>query len=365
MRTRVIIRKAEKKDNSELLHLGRQAVQEGVLSYYSDQSPDFFSLLDAISESYTLWVAEEENRICGCIGEFASKVLFNGEKAQGVYIGELKVLPEARGMLAFSLGFHVGRRSNQSGYDVGFGFILDGNQRSKKLSEFIVKKYVPNPRISWVNSYQLLPIKKYRVDPAYHVRTATKKDIASIARLLKTQYASYHFSPLFSETWLEREISRQPAFSIQNFRIAEVKGKTVACAAFWDQSGMRKTIISKFSFTIKTVFFLLNILRPIYHIPQIPGPGEALNYRYLRFPAAIKSHKNALKAIVHREINTLGRDRSFHFLWGSFHENDPLNDLVRDMKKIKTRTHMYTAVLSDHVAQIPSRDPVYVDFSLI
>ena len=360
-----MIRKAEQSDNCSLLQLGRKAVQEGVLSYYSDQSPDFFSLLDAMSVSYFLWVAEEKNRVSGCVGEFASEVLYYGEKVKSVYIGELKVLPEARGMLALSLGFHAGRRSKEAGYDVGFGFILDGNQRSRKLSEFVVKKYFPHPRVSRVDSYQLLPIKKYKVDAAYDIRIAKEKDIPAISRLLKAQYASYHFSPAFSRIWLENEVTRHPSFSIENFRIAEIDGQPVACAAFWDQSGMRKMVVNRFSFAIKAVILLLNVLRPFYRIPKVPRQGEALKYQYLRFPAAEKNHLNALKAIIHKEINTLGNDRSFHFLWGSFHETDPLSSVVRDVKKMNTRTHMYSAALSDHVVQIQDQDPVYVDFSLI
>ncbi len=358
------IRLATKEDNAALLNLSKSAPQEGVLSYYSDQSPDFFHLISLMGDDYKLWVSDSDGKINGCIAEVYRKVYYEGKIVNQIYVGELKVHLQARGMLALSLLTHVNKLIAKSGaFDIGESFILEGNERSRKLVEFYAHKVNKETNAGYAESFQLLPIKNYKVSSDYFLRKATEADIDTIVELLQKTYENHNGTPLFSREWLERETSRTPSFKIDNFIIAEKN----ACAAFWDQSSIRKNIVLKLAFSLRFIKGVLAILRPIVKLPPVPRIGEEIKYEYLRFPAAKKGEEAALKSIIHAELNRSRNVQQYHFIWATFHENDLLKECVADCKKLKSRAYVKYLGFSDNVVfeGNTTGTPSYVDFSVV
>ena len=123
------------------------------------------------------------------------------------------------------------------------------------------------------------------VSRRYTYRQAKVEDLKEISNLLSAFYRDYDGSVSFSPEALEKLFSQDPSFSIENMYVVEKAGKILACLAVWDQFSFRRTVVEKFSSTIKKLVRFLHILRPILPLPPLPAEGAALRYVFIRMPA--------------------------------------------------------------------------------
>jgi len=363
------IRKAKPEDNSSLLDIARSAPMEGIVTAYIDQSPDFFCMPSLQGEEHEVWVADNEGKIEGCIVEVYKTLRYNGGVHKTFYVGDLKVRPESRGTLGISLSSHIVKEAKAKGFALGECFVIDGNEKMLKVLDWLSKKIFTKVHSGYAYIYQLMPYRSYKVSSKYHIRIACNKDIPVIASLLNTTYKNYSSAPVFSEQYLGHLVANTPDFSIENFRIAAFNGKDVACAAFWDQDSIRRTVIVKFSFAGKLAVQFLRAIRPIFGFPKLPKPGSVLRYTFMRFPAYQKGHIDAVRNILHAESNALKKQKKYHFIWAGFHQSDPLGSCVQKMWKMKMKINIFHLKFSEGVELLPEENsqtqPVYVDFSLI
>ncbi|PIS30316.1 MAG: hypothetical protein COT43_02040 [Candidatus Marinimicrobia bacterium CG08_land_8_20_14_0_20_45_22] len=365
----MIIRQATPKDNAALLELARQTPSHGIITMYSDQSPDFFKFLRMASDEYIVWVADSNGHLDGTAAEMYQNVQFFGKQVSLLTVGEMKASPNAKTAVGVSLLRHVAKNPANRLRDLGIAYILEGNSRAKRLYElFLSKKYVHRDLGNVVSSL-IIPYRFYLVKSECRIRKAHLNDLPAIAEILQETYRSYDLSPEFSVEWLERELQKTDSLSIRDFDVAELNGRIVACAAFWDQTDIRKKIVLEFSPLLQLAMTLFRAFGTMLNFPELPRKGESLNFCYLRFPAARENHLSALKAIIHQRINSIRRERYFHVLIASFHQSDPLKDCIFRLPKISIKTHILIANLSGKV-DLSANDskeirPIYTDLSLV
>jgi len=362
-------RLATEQDNLALLDLCKQAPMEGIVTAYVDQSPNFFTMPMMQGDDFKVWVADNNGSIDGCVVESYKTMRYNGEIKKTFYIGDMKVRPEARGILGLKLSSFVINQAKIKGYSLGECFIIDGNEKMRKVLEWLATKIFTKTDSGYANIYQVMPYRKYNTSKKYTVRIATEKDISQIASILESTYKDYSGAPVFENGGLLQFLSKTETFTIYNFRVAEKDGKIVACAAFWDQDNIRRTVVQQFSKVGKIALFLLKGLKPILGLPKLPKLGDSLKYLFLRFPAIVDNDIEALRAILHHESNQIRVLKRYHFIWASFHQADPLASCISKMWKIKMKVNIFHFKFMEGVDLIPSEkaaeQPVYVDFSLI
>ncbi len=365
----MIIRHATKNDNEALLDLCKKAPMQGVVTAYVDQSPDFFTMPSLQGEDFTVWVAEDKGVVCGCVVEAYKTILYNGKFQKIFYIGDLKVAPESRGTLGLKLSIHVVNEAKSKGFALGECYIIDGNLKMTKVVDWLSTKIFTKENAGFAEIFQLIPLKKYTVNKKYNIRTATESDVSEISALLHSSYSSYSSSPFFSENSLAAILKSNSFFSIDNFLVAEVNGKIVACTSFWDQSSIRRTVVTKFSGYGKIGVTILKLLRPLTKLPNLPNEGDMLKYIYLRFPAALNNNIDALQSILHYKSNLIRKEQKYHFIWAGFHQADPLSQIVNKMWKMKMKVNIIHFKFLDGVDLIPEsecvKQPVFVDFSVV
>jgi len=363
------IRKAIKEDNEKLLDLAKSAPMEGIVTAYIDHSPDFFHMPSIQGDDCQVWVADKDDEVEGCIVEVYKTMNYNGGVYKSFYIGDLKVRPKSRGTLGITLSSHIVKEAKSKGFALGECFVIDGNEKMLKVLDWLSKKIFTKVHSGYAIIYQLLPYRKYRVSSKYSIRTASNNDIPSIVKLLQETYKNYSSSPVFTEEYIKNIINNTADFGIENFRIASYNNQDVACAAFWDQYKIRRTVVKKFNTSGKIVVNTLKIVQPLFGFPKLPNAGDALNYTFLKFPAAHSSYIDALRDIIHSESNSLRKLRKYHFIWAGFHQADPLSASVKKMWNMKMKINIFHLKFSEEVELLSeeksSDQPVYVDFSLI
>jgi RimJ/RimL family protein N-acetyltransferase len=281
----------------------------------------------------------------------------------------MKVRHEARGTLGLKLSSHVIAQAKQKGYALGECFIIDGNEKMIKVLEWLGTKIFTRALAGHAMIYQIPPVRNYRVDKSYSIRHACEKDIPRIAELLREQYRDYSSSPVFNRDEFIHMLRADASFGIENFKIAEKDGQIVACAAFWDQQTIRRTVVEEFSRKGALAVSVLRFMNPLLKLPSLPSRGDVLKYIYLRFPAHEPDHSAALRAIIRQESNHLRKLRLYHFIWAGFHQADPLASCINGMVKLNMKVNIFHLKFSDEVELISETlsdsKPVYVDFSLI
>lgn len=365
----MVIRQATSADNAALLELARQTPSHGVITMYSDQSPDFFAFLRMASDDYIVWAADSDGHIDGTVTEMYQNVRFSGEQVSLLTVGEMKASPDAKTAVGVSLLRHVAKNPANRPRDLGIAYILEGNSRAKRLYElFLSKKYLHRD-LGHVVSSLIIPYRFFSVKNEYRIPKAHMEDLPAIAEVLKETYRSYDLSPEFSVEWLSRELQKTDSLGIRDFDVAEMNGQIVACAAFWNQTDVRKKIVLEFSPVLQLAMTLFRAFGTILNFPELPKKGESLNFCYLRFPAARENHRSALKTIIRKRIDFIRRERYFHALIASFHQSDPLKDCISRLPNISIRTHVMIADLSGKVDLSPNDSkeihPIYTDLSLV
>jgi predicted N-acetyltransferase YhbS len=309
----------------------------GSISAYTDRSPDFFKFSQSQGDDYATFIAEKEGVVVGCISCITSTVRIDGQIIKRLYMGDLKVAPEAGRMnLAKKLSsLPLKMALDDKSYGLVDLDIIENNQRALKLPSWIDREVCNLKGTGILSTYQLMPFRNYPKTKGYSVRPARSEDVPAMAQILHETYKNYDCSPLFDEGALEKELKRTSSFNIESFRVAERNGVVVACAAFWDQSDIRKTVVTTYSLKVKITLSLLSFLKLFLAIPTLPNPGQALEYLYFRFPGCLPGEQEAIRAILHAECNNLRFAKKYHFIWAGFHENDPLLDTISNIWKIK------------------------------
>lgn len=365
------IRKASEVDNDQLLSLARRTPMIGSVSAYTDRAPDFFRFSKLQGNKHVTYVAEEKGTVVGSVTCVSRSVRFGGKTVKQLYGCDLKVVPEARKLqLGKKLStIWIEEAIKDESYQLGELEVIDDNKRALNIVSWISQELCPSKNAGIVKTYQLMPFRPYRKIKGYAVRRATIEDIPKIARILHETYKNHDCSPLFDDSALEAELEKDESFNIDCFRVAEKEGVVVACAAFWDQSHIRQTVVTTYSTKVQICLAILSVLKAFLPIPPLPKPGRPLKYLYFRLPGSLPGHREALRAILHDESNKLRSLKKYHFIWAGFHQNDPLSKVLCEMWKIDFNVNLFQfdprrSLGFENKTEEPQR-PVYIDLSLI
>lgn len=362
------LREAAPADNETLIELTRQTPMIGAVTAYVDRAPDFFALTKLQGERHRLWIAEENAEPLGCVCGVSRTVRYRGRKVRQLYGCDLKVHPRARGKKAGKIlaRHYLTHALENSEFDMAEVEVIAGNDRSLNVASWMGEELCPSVHAGMAHIYQVLPYRRYRVDSAFDIRPASADDVPAIANLLHETYEDYASSPLFDEGHLERALDQGHGFGIDCLRVAEHRGRIVAAAAFWDQFDMRRTVVQKVTAQTAALLAGLRVIGPLVGLPSPPRKGRPLRHLFLRFPAAHKEHLDALRSLVHAELNAMKKRGLHQFLWASFHQADPLSRCVEKTWKTKISTNIFHFATSDETTLFEDAShPSYVDFALI
>lgn len=364
------IRKALPTDNSALIDLTRAAPMEGVLTAYLDRAPDFFAVSSLQGSASQTYVAHDGERIVGCATCIDRTVTYSGRTVRQMYGADMKVEPSARGgRIAKELVRFFYERSKKQGYDMFMSAVMGNNNAALKLVRWINDNVTTAYPAGRVHNVAILPFRRYAPIADYTLGPARPEDLPRIAELLRSTYERYNDRPEFSVRQLADELGRDPSFSLSCFRVARRRGEIVAIAAFWDQHAIRRTTVLEYNWQGKLLISAVRAARRWIPLADPPAPGEPLRSKYLRYPGCVQGEIDGLRAILRAELETIRKERIYHFIWAGFHETDPLRTCLDGLWKFGVDAVVFHGTASDDLALLSpeqaARIPTYVDPSLV
>jgi GNAT superfamily N-acetyltransferase len=363
------IREAALDDNQRLIELVRRCPIKGSVQVILDRHPDYFAMTRMQGDRSYIYVAENmQGELVGSVA-FVERTEYQAQQAFKVlHFSDLRTDPAYRRTRIAAKFIEIYRQKLlEEGYHYGMAEILEGNVAPVKAQRLLGEGINVVPRGA-MDLYQLLPLWPYRSSQHYRTRTATPEDVPRIADLLQQCYRHVSGIPPFTVEWLERATQQHASFGVGDIWLAENQtGELLACVATWDQKGLRKTIATRFSRSMRIVVRILALLGLVWRLPPTPVEGEPLRYLYLRWPASRPGQGPALNALIKRVMREVRSRGEHQFVAVGFHEKDRLRTCLRGIVRIKSRIHLYMHQVKSTCSVLPAGgDPLpFVDPGLI
>lgn len=338
------VRPANEGDNQKLIDLARRCPMKGQLEMYTDRYPDFFATNRVQGEKAYIYLVETPDlKVVGCAA-FTEKLERRGDRdIKVLHIGDLRSDPDIRRGKVATIMIEVYRGMLNSGeYDHGIVEVLHGNSAARNLNKIIDDQYFISEE-GFMNFYQLVPFRSYRISKSWQYRLAREGDLPDIVELFAANYGLAPGAPHFTLEWLKREIAIDPSFQLDHIWVAvDGSDKVVAAMGLWDQTSFRRTVATKFTKGIKGAVRLLAAVGLLWKLPPIPREGQALKFAYGRWPVAKAENVEALGSLIRFVLNRVHRDRNHQFLSIGFHESDPLAKALDGITKVQEKIEIFT-----------------------
>ena len=318
------VRPAAPADGPALLELTRQTPMQADISLQIERDPDFFALSRARGRPTTV-VAEVAGEIVGC----ASSIRRPGRLSSGIgeigVLADLKVRPDQRRQgvaraLLDALAEHEATRPPA----VFIAATAVGNDAVDAVAQaFGAGRGLA--RLANFTSFQLLPmLPPRRTD----TRQATQADHDELAALLHEFHRDRGLSCPFADGGLQAVLDASPDMDIGSYRVVEREGRLVAAVACWKPVSLKSTRIVSMPAGLLAFARTMRALSHALPLPRLPVPGEMLAFHYLRHPAHLPGHDDAMRALIRAEVDAARAARAHFALW-TCADGDPLADFVR------------------------------------
>jgi GNAT superfamily N-acetyltransferase len=347
------IRDATRADNGGLLALTATTPMRGDISIRSDRYPDFFRLLDRRGPSHVL-VAEEGERIVGCVSVAGVPALIHGEVETIHYLGDLKVHPDHQGTgLAVRLLKSMHRALLAAGADLVVCTAAYGNR--EVLTFFDGRAGLPAPvPLGVFHIYQLVPSRWRRATPECEARE--EPDHPDLYAFYQGHVGRYQFGPVSSPGSL---------WGARHWVVR--RGSTIRAAlSLVDTWDARQNVLIRLPRSLGAVVGVLRLLQRIVPIAHVPGPGDPIRTLYVKALACVDGADDAVDALL-RQARKSAFDGNYHFVAVGVHEEDPSGRWFAGIPKFTYKSLAFVWGLRrsrDELRRLTEGVP-YEDYSLL
>lgn len=267
-----MIREANHDDGRALQSIQSRCIAGNTLKIATVNGPDFFARTSAY-ENCKVFVIYEGDRIVGSVACAVLDTVINGELEKTGYIFQAFVAPEFRGRgIARQLYEHCERFLKGQGVRMGYGLIMQDNLANRRAAEKAGYEAYEGPRIEYLFTFRKMPVES----TTKRVRTMSPGDAGTVCDLLNAMWMGHDlYEPMTKEKLLS-DTERIPGFGLGNILVVEEDGRIVACALYWDWSGITKITVKSWNIRIKMTSIALDIARAFCDLPVLTRPGNTL-----------------------------------------------------------------------------------------
>ncbi len=349
---RVRFEPAQRKDDTELRALLHNTPMGGAISVAFLRDPGYFSATRIQGTFTQVFIAKSGDRIVAAATRAIRPTFLNGEKIDGGYLSDLRILPEYRRGTTLVRGYRYLRELHGDGRTpIYTSVIVEDNEAALETvaaNRADMPRYTDQGRI-------LTPMialkKRLPVIPA-DIRRATWADLPAIVKKLNEQ--KMQFQPAYTEDDLLD--GRLQNLRIDNFRLLHRGGKLAGVMAAWNQRSFRQTVVKKYSGWVGTFRPLINLARK----PALPATGEALRFFYVAFAAT--DHPDDYRALLRSIYNEAVDGPDTHMIAG-LHERDPRTASFEEYSRNHFAGRLFS-VTFDGPVELDNRIP-YVEAALL
>lgn len=373
------IRVARRADNEALCAVAAAAAMQSDITVSADRSPDFFAFYDQYGgmlepassrdrDGYICLLAAHGDLVVGTAGAAFRTLRQGGETIRIAYPMDARVHPDYQRKGVFkALWPPLRSEIDAAGVDAIVGFVLHGNERAHRS----VLQMFPTGTLRQAGSFQLLHFSMYwpyREPRGLEIEAATEEDLDEIADLLSATYADYSFAPRMDPAWLDAVMARSPGYNLSQIHLVRDTGRIRAMVGLWDQAAVRRLVVHRNPLPVTLGIAASKVLHAFVDSPPPPRIGEPLASCYIKQVACVPGAEESLRGMMRVLLNRIRRARRHAFVWGAFHQADPLSQLWRGFATTRSRSSMYYVpgatgwdVAPDDLVRLPA----YADFSMV
>ena len=269
-------------DNPALLELAAACAMRGDVGLRIDRAPDFFALNRLEGEHWRLGVVRGlgQESVAGCVGVSSRMVYLEGEPAQTMYLGDLKVHPAHRGgPVADALEEFARAACRAAGGDTipCLLTILAGNSPMERRT--LGPRGLPVlTRFATIRSHAIPFVWNRKPDVAgFRVEPARREDLEEMADLWRRLAPQRQFAPVHDAESLARWIDAAPGLGLDSYAVARSpNGRIAGFMAAWDQSSFKQLHVTTYSARLGVVRAAFNLLARTGHATPLPPAGGQL-----------------------------------------------------------------------------------------
>ncbi|MCB1308437.1 MAG: hypothetical protein KDK30_09670 [Leptospiraceae bacterium] len=373
---RFIAHKADRRDNSELCALFRDAPMAGAIRIALEREPDFFLCAGVQTEQPEVYAghdslaaqSNERTRIAAVFSTGGRHVFVNGKKRFVRYFSDLRILPEYRNGTLLARGFHWIHANVMRGTEFAQTIIVADN---RKAIEYLgsgragLPFYHPaGAYITHAVSLQSRPPRKRNKNlPALHIRRAQSNDMAAMQKLLDREGPRKQFYPCYEFQKLDKDYYH--GLKISDFWLALHGEQLVGIAGVWDQRAFKQTRIVSYAPLIATLRPLLNLLRRFMGGIRLPPANSVLQYFFLHTILIQDNNPDIFRALLHA-VYRAHRNSEFEYFLCGLDALDPLNAALEGFVRRKFHgRHFLVSFDREHPREHLRPGPYYLEAARI
>jgi hypothetical protein len=345
-----VLERATPSDDAAVRALLRRTPMEGDIRLTFEREPDALLSATVEGDRHHAFVAREaDGTVTGLCSRSVRRVWVNGAQARIGYLGQLRTeLGAASIRRTIEAGFaacRASRRDDELPFD--YTSIMADNARARRFLE----RGVPGvPRYVPLGGFRtlLVPVASRRAShppSGVTIERGAAVGAAAIAAFLQSQYGAFQLAPVWSEAdLLSNEVTR--GLSLDDFAIALRDGAIVGCAALWDQSAYRQSVVRGYAPWLGRMRGIANAWHALTGQPRLPSVGERLRIATISHFAVVGDDPAVAMALVDR-IGSNAASRKLELVVLGLAESRPLVPALRDRLRARILESILYGVLYD------------------
>jgi ribosomal protein S18 acetylase RimI-like enzyme len=332
-----MIREATEDDNDTLNELQKKCPMGTSLVLGVDSSPDYFARSKPFKD-WHVFVAAENNTIVGSAA-FAVKDTYVEDRQvkTGYEYGFIVDPLHRRKGIAEKLQRHIEQIALDNNVELLHLDIIEDNIPSINLFSKMGFEKVKD-----CTTFSLMPYKKHKTTLEANIRSMEETDSDAVSDLINETYRNYDFFTPYHPNSLLEFLKRMPHFDFHNILLLEDKGGIEACLGYWEYNKVRKYIVQKLNWKLKTQTYLIRMIGLFTKMPQIPKLGEAL----LSYNLTITGYRNpeSLAELIRTVVNIALKNK-INFIHVTVDPRNPIAAILWQFTHTKMKLYFFTKSL--------------------
>lgn len=305
---------------------------DGDIRLTFEREPDYFRSAVIEGDRHSAFVARDEARqVRGVCSRAVRPVWFNGGPARIGYLGQLRCEVPLRGSLRPLVDGFAACASTRLADELPFDLtsIMADNHRARRLLESGLHGLPEYRRLTNFRTL-LLPKRQRpgRADAAIRIEAGSRGAAPAIASFLQSQYQRFQFAPVWTASDLLSDQATRD-LGIEDFMTAWKGDRIVGCAALWDQSRFKQTVVRGYAERLGRVRHLANLWMRLTGSPRLPPVGSPVRTGAISH-FAVEDDEPRIALALLGAIFGAAATRPFDYLVVGFAEGHRLARVVED-----------------------------------
>jgi hypothetical protein len=173
-----------------------------------------------------------------------------------------------------------------------------------------------------------------------HMVQGQPKYIPALLDCLARNGRRYQFTPIWTGDNLFQP-DHTPGLHIEDFWLALDGSQVVGCAALWDQSTFKQTVVRGYTGWLSRTRHLINATSWFTGMPKLPAPDQPLRFCFASHVAVDQDDPEVFAALIRQVYIAAARRQYSYLMLGLAEEHPRLNQARRSYPHIDYASQFY------------------------